>query len=191
LWGFSPAINCFANVDNIDVEDDSKEINVLLSETGGDARHLLKSITDILPLKHNRTKPINFYIHEKQKENLGRLILFLTLVCETGISMRERMEMYLDLFGNCLIRDKTSSYLEGITHELIQLVTEHEKCTSMLKPIFDFSTLKFKERDELEDVLSGYLLAHKYDIESLRDQRMRAHFKERYDHRRNLVDWNY
>lgn len=164
LWGFTPAINCFANVDNVNVEDDT-EINILLSETGGDARHLLKSITDILPLKKNRSQPINFYIHERQKENLGRLILFLTIVCETGISMRERMEIFLDIFGNCLIRDKTSTYLESITHELIQLVTEHEKCTSMLKGIFDFSTLKFKERDQLEDVLSGYLLAHKYDIE--------------------------
>jgi dynein assembly factor 3 len=25
----------------------------------------------------------------------------------------------------------------------------------------------------------------------LRDQRLRAHFAERYDHRRNLVDWDY
>ena len=29
------------------------------------------------------------------------------------------MEMYLDLYGNCLIRDKTASYLEEITKELI------------------------------------------------------------------------
>lgn len=50
LWGYSPAINCFANVDNVDVKED-KEINILMSETGGDARHVLKSITDILPLK--------------------------------------------------------------------------------------------------------------------------------------------
>jgi dynein assembly factor 3, axonemal len=115
----------------------------------------------------------------------------MTLICETGISMRERMEMFLDLYGNVLIRDKTSTYLEGIVHELIQLVTEHEKCTSVLRSIFNFDTLKFKERDELEDIISGYLLCHKYDIECLRDQRLRAHFKERYDHRRNIVDWDY
>ena len=27
-----------------------KEINILISETGGDARHLMKSFSDILPI---------------------------------------------------------------------------------------------------------------------------------------------
>lgn len=51
LWGFTPAINFFKSVENADPETSDKEINVLLSETGGDARHILKSISDILPLK--------------------------------------------------------------------------------------------------------------------------------------------
>ena len=49
-WGFTPGVNVFANCDNIDVNSD-KEINILMSETGGDIRHVLKSVTDILPLK--------------------------------------------------------------------------------------------------------------------------------------------
>mgnify|MGYP002631806351 CR=1 FL=1 len=118
LHGLTPAINCFANCDNVNVNDD-KEINILMSNTGGDIRHVLKSMTDILPLKKNREAPINIYYHENNKENLGRLCLFLTLFCETGISIRERMEMFLDLFGNTLIRDKTQSYLTEITKELI------------------------------------------------------------------------
>lgn len=101
------------------------------------------------------------------------------------------MEIYLDLFGNCLIRDKTSQYLEEVTRELIQLVTEDDKCTSVIKDLINFETLKFKERDEMEDVFSSYLNAHKFDIEKLRDTRLRAHFKARYDFRRNLVDWDY
>ena len=51
LWGFTPAINCFKGVDNADPETTDKEINILMSETGGDARHILKSLADILPLK--------------------------------------------------------------------------------------------------------------------------------------------
>jgi hypothetical protein len=35
----------------------------------------------------------------------------MTLFCETGISERERMEMFLDLYGNSLIREKTAEYL--------------------------------------------------------------------------------
>ena len=100
--------------------------------------------------------------------------------------------MYLDLFANSLIREKTSQYLEEITRELIALVTEDEKkCKSVLKEVINFETLKFKDRDDIEEIFSSYLTAHKFDIETLRDHRMRGHFKERYDHRFNLVDWDY
>ena len=46
--------------------------------------------------------------------------------------------MFLDLYGNSLIRDKTSNYLEGIVKELIQLVTEDDRCKSAIKSIVDF-----------------------------------------------------
>ena len=120
-------------------------------------------------MKKRRENPINFYIHEKQKENLARTVLFLTLICETGIAQRERMELFLDLYGNCLLRDKTAQYLQGIARELIQLVTEDDKCPSVLKDLINFETMKFKERDELEDIFSSYLNVHKFDIEKLRD----------------------
>lgn len=70
-------------------------------------------------------------------------------------------------------------------------MTEDEKCTSVIKDLISFESLKFKERDELEDIFSSYLQCHSYDIEKLRDHRLRGHLKERYDHRRNLVDWDY
>jgi len=105
--------------------------------------------------------------------------------------MRERMEIFLDLYGNTLIRDKTASYLEEVAKELIQLVTEDVKCKSVIKDMIDFSTLKFKDRDDIEDIFSSYLACHKFDIESLRDHRLRGHFQERYEHRKNLVDWDF
>jgi dynein assembly factor 3, axonemal len=95
--------------------------------------------------------------------------LFLTLVCETGISQRERMEIFLDIMGNALLRDKSAEYLENVTKELIQLITEDDKCTSMIKELVNFETLKFKERDEIEDIFSSYYKAHPFDIEQLRD----------------------
>ena len=107
FWGSTPAINVFEGCDHVDPSADGSEINILMSETGGDARHILKTVCDILPMQKERTHPINIYFHEKNKENLARIVLFMTLFCETGISERERMEMYLDLFANSLIRDKT------------------------------------------------------------------------------------
>ena len=128
-----------------------------MSETGGDIRHLLKSVSDILPLAQDRQMTIHIYYHERAKENLARLALFLTLICETGISMRERMEIFLDLYGNTLIRDKTASYLEECAKELIQLVTEDVKGKSVISDLVDFSTLKFRDRDDIEDIFSSYM----------------------------------
>jgi hypothetical protein len=54
LWGYTPAINVFCSVENIDIQKDDKEINILISETGGDARHIMKSLCDILPIENQR-----------------------------------------------------------------------------------------------------------------------------------------
>ena len=68
-----------------------------------------------------------------------------------------------------MLRDKSAAYLESISKELIQLVTEDDKCTSILKDIVDFSGLRFKDRDDMEEILSSYLKKHPFDIEKLRD----------------------
>ena len=97
----------------------------------------------------------------------------------------------MDLYGNTLLRDKTDSYLQGLTNELIQLVTEDERCQSVLRSIVHFDSLKFKERDQLEDVISSYYNIHPFDIEKLRDERLRHLFATRYDVRKNVCDWDY
>jgi dynein assembly factor 3 len=101
------------------------------------------------------------------------------------------MELFMDLYSNVIIRDKTDAYLQGILNELIQLVTDDSRCTSVLKQIVHFDALRFKERDELEDVISSYYNTHPFDIEKQFDQRIRYHLKERYDHRNNMFDWDY
>lgn len=79
------------------------------------------------------------------------------------------MELFMDLYSNVIIRDKTDSYLQGILNELIQLVTDDQRCTSVLKQIVHFDALRFKERDELEDVISSYYNTHPFDIEKQYD----------------------
>jgi dynein assembly factor 3, axonemal len=122
---------------------------------------------------------------------LARSLLFLTLICETSLSKRERMELFMDLYANCMIRDKTDAYLQGVLNELIQLVTEDERCTSVLKKMVKFDQLKFKDRDEIEDIFSSWYSNHPFDVEKLRDDRLRGHFKDRYDARKNICDWDF
>ena len=119
FYGLTPCINWFEQ-SGIDFKnEDDRDINVLLSECA-DIRHILKSLADVLPLPNGpRQHSLNIYLHEKQFENLARALLFLTLVCETSLAKRERMELFMDLWGNCKIRDKTDAYLQGVVNELI------------------------------------------------------------------------
>jgi hypothetical protein len=57
--------------------------------------------------------------------------------------------------------------------------------------MINFETLKFKERDEMEDIFSSYLKKHNFDMEHHRDNRMRALYGKQYDHRSGGVDWDY
>ncbi len=70
-------------------------------------------------------------------------------------------------------------------------MTEDTRCSNVLKEMVTFDDLKFKERDDMEDVISSYLDSHPFDIEKARDNRLRALFKERYDFRKNLCDWDF
>jgi dynein assembly factor 3, axonemal len=81
FWGFSPSIDFLVNTD-LDLAKDDRDINVLISECS-DIRHILKTLADNLPLPNKREHTLNIYIHEKNRENLCRAILFLTLLCET------------------------------------------------------------------------------------------------------------
>ena len=117
--------------------------------------------------------------------------MLLTVMSETNLSYRERSELFLDLYGNISIRDKSAEYLDQITIELSRLITEHRKNSSPLTDLIDFDNLKYKERDELEETIKAWHSKHEFDIEDLRDQRLRYHFKERYDARKNLVDWDF
>jgi dynein assembly factor 3 len=70
-------------------------------------------------------------------------------------------------------------------------VTEDDRCSSALKTLVNFDSLRFKERDGVEEVISSWYSCHQFDIEKSWDQRLRYHYKDRYDVRKNMVDWDF
>jgi dynein assembly factor 3 len=122
---------------------------------------------------------------------LCRILLQLAILNETEFTSRERMELFFDIYANCLIRQKSQNYIDYMIRELTRLVTQDKRCKTAIGKIIDLSLLKFKERDELEEVLKSWNSQVPFDIEKYRDQRLRYHYKERYDYRLNLVDWDY
>lgn len=167
-------------------EISSPDLNILISGSG-DIRHLLKTLSEYSTSDVDLN--LHFYIQETSKEIIARDMLLLYLINEIQMPVRERVELFLDIYGNGLMRDRTAEYVDLRARELIKIVTD--TASSELSRILDMSDLKFKDRDDLEEIFKSWTLNAPFDIASLRDQRLRYHYKERYDVRTNLIDWDY
>lgn len=134
-------------------------------------------------------RPLHFLLHDSAVETTARHVLFLYLLTDQDMTMRERSEVFLGLYGDTLVREKDETYLDGCVAELLDIVSGQSD--HPVTKLIDFGTLKYKERDELSDVIVGWAKKHPFDIETLRDQRLRGYYRTRYDYRINLMDWDY
>ena len=57
--------------------------------------------------------------------------------------------------------------------------------------MLDLTHLKYKDIDEIVNILQSYSGKVDFKMEDIRDKRLRRHYKERYDYRVNLIDWDY
>ena len=187
-YGYSPAINVLESPPEL-LREDTGDVHVLLSETF-DTRHLLKTLADSLHAGFAREHAVHFHVHERHAELLCRALLQLTIATDTQLTIRERMELFLDLYGNVMVREKAAQYLHEAEHELTTLITDDPKTSSVLAPLLHLD-MKFKVRDEMEEVFASWKAKAAFDIEKHRDQRLRYSLKERYDARKNVVDWDF
>ena len=130
---------------------------------------------------------IHFFILESPIETLGRDITLLELFLDFEIPIRQRANLFLEVYGNSKVQDRASRYIERLGNKLRSLVT---KGVSTLNTV-DLSYLKYREKDELETVFKNYSRSTVFDTEQLRNQRMRGYYTDRYDNRRALYDWDW
>jgi dynein assembly factor 3 len=107
-WGFSPALDLAAVAP-------TPECSNILVVGSGDLRHVLMTLA-------NSTKPLHFYVAESSLELLARHMLFLTLASEPldQLGLQERSELFLELYGNTLVRHQTSQWLSEKANQLIR-----------------------------------------------------------------------
>ncbi|XP_033751780.1 dynein assembly factor 3, axonemal-like [Pecten maximus] len=195
-WGFSPALD-LQDTDlisalkelRLDSDDGPEELRILLVGAG-DMRHLL---TTIARSYRHRKRKLHFYIIENNLELYARDMLFMTIALETQkrMGLQEKTELFLELFGNILVRKQTSEYLEKMSTEFIKMVTDFDYLEKKL-PIFDLSQLKYKERDFLESIFKFWRHPDTkfFDAEKVWDLRLRQLMGNRYDNRLNIFDWD-
>ena len=187
LWGLSPAMDLLQLVPSAvaDDLDAGATISILVAQPG-DIRHLLCSIS------RRRRRPdvgaLHFYLIEQPAEVLARHLLLLQIATDWELPIRQRANLFLEAFGNSLLQERTEAYVAALGRELVELACNGQ---GGLEEIVDLSLIKYRDRDALVDTFHSWAPSNPFDVEDLRDHRLRAHYGQRYDHRTNLGDWDY
>lgn len=161
-------------------------INILLVGPG-DIRHILATIARRRRRRTGKNSAhlqiIHFYLMEAQIEVLARNILLLEIVNDYEMPIRQRATVLLEVFGNVRVQDRTSRYVELLGHQLRSLVTAG---TGRLEDLLDLGLLRYREKDQLEETFKNYSRITSFDVENLRDHRLRGK-SQKYDHLRNYA----
>lgn len=122
FWGFTPSLDLQSvRAAGAGAAADGSPINILVCG-GGDIRHLLRTVS--AHRRHNR--PIKLHVLERKTEHIARQLLLWHIVLDESMHLREREQLFLEVFGNCYLRNKSADYVDGLVDELRGLVTAGE-----------------------------------------------------------------
>ncbi|GAB5358363.1 hypothetical protein AAMO2058_000451100 [Amorphochlora amoebiformis] len=184
MWGYSPAFDLtkYLSCDS----KDGKESNVLLAGPG-DIRHVLETLR-ARQTKQNHEK-IVVYIWEESLECMARHIILTRILLNRQESIQTRTQTFLESYGNVLVHKKTAELIAEIANQIYKEMAEDAE---FIKPFFDLTCLKFRERDGIEDIFK-FSRAKKpqFDSRYLWDNRCRHYLGSRYNSAANVIDWDY
>ncbi|XP_049757505.1 dynein axonemal assembly factor 3 isoform X1 [Elephas maximus indicus] len=196
-WGLSPALDLQAESPPVDPDSQAEterripDLDVLLLGSV-DGRHLLRTLA-----RASRWPPrnFNFYVLENNLEAVARHMLVFSLAFEEPekMGLQERSEIFLEVWGNALLRPPVAAFVRSQAERLAHLVPEPDRLAEQL-PWLSLGALKFRERDALEAVFRFWAGGEKgpeaFPISRLWDLRVRHYLGSRYDARRGVSDWD-
>lgn len=190
FWGFSEAIDLYEEYAKYvkNSEDESTEVNILLFGSS-DPRHIIKSIAR----SYTHKVKVHFFVLEGCPALIARQMILLSIALEGAdvLTLPTRTHLFMDIYGNSLIRSTSFGYINSKAKHFIKCVTDLD-FNEQMQPIFDFSYLKFIERDFLENVFSFWREngTKQFDISKCWMERIRQSLKERFDSRQGIYDWH-
>lgn len=183
-YDHSPAIDCLS-----DLKAENKDLTILVLHPG-DIRHFFS--TFFHSAKKEPVPNFKFVFAMEEPLQIIRAYLLLSVALDEELKVSERVETFLDLFWNTYIAAPTLRICEG---KLKGLEDALEKDGN---GFISFAKMKYKEKDDIFEsvqLLKKLIRSKELSFESLdvkyRENRTRALFKERYDHRKNLIDADY
>ncbi|XP_045059870.2 dynein axonemal assembly factor 3 isoform X2 [Desmodus rotundus] len=205
-WGLSPALDLQAESPPIapdsqaNTEHGTPELDVLLLGSV-DGRHLLRTLAGATL---GPRRKFHFYVLENNLEAVARHMLFFSLALEDPekMGLQERSEVFLEVWGNALLRPSVAAFVRAQAERLAHLVPEPDRLMEQL-PWLSLGALKvpppglcqwFRERDALEAVFRFWAGGEKgpetFPMSRLWDMRLRHYLGSRYDARRGVSDWD-
>ena len=190
-WGFSATFDfveaiCKVRSNNIAAQS---KIRLLLLHPG-DIRHIMCTISRIhRHFPNPSTRPeIEIYILEHPIELLARDLLLLELLFDFEVPIRQRANIFLEIYGNLKVQRRTNNYIDQLGKRLEALLA---KGSGVLENLVDFSMLNYRDRDELEKAVKAFDRSTVFDMDNYFDHRKRGLYEDRYDSRKAIFDWDY
>ena len=198
FWGYSSALDLLpsSRCGVVEVGDDGGDVGKevwTLQACAGDCRHVLRTLSSLFEdgSCHEGTV-VGFTIYEKEVELLARQMLLLLVILDTEVDLKERVELFLEVHGNLELTEKAEAAVDAYARRLEDWITSLKPSDSAaLLRYFDVSDLKYQEKDELLRVFKSWRKTKQVNAQALWDYRVRKFYGERYDFRKNLIDWDY
>lgn len=183
MWGISPASNLLG--DSILVEEEGSKstdtINILLL-CPSDPRSIIKTIAKASVKASRQKMPmLNFFVFEEVHEVLARHFLLLSILLDQAVPMRQRAVIFLEVFGNLMIQDKTALHIEEKGKCLAQMVLVGCDERVLGGEIFNLSLLKQRDLDELGSIFEFWTTSGEHNLKDKRDRILRSFYGARYD----------
>lgn len=185
-WGYSPALDLCEDYLKYICEN-KNELNILLFGNC-DSRHILKTIAK--SYKHNIK--INFYCLDEFIESISRNMLLMLIAFERSqcISLKNKTQLFMDIYGNTLIRPFSYNYLLSKSKILIKIITNINYLNEII-PIFNINYLKYRQRDIIIEQLTFWSnQQEKFDIQKYWNNAIKKYLNKRYDVRNGIFDWD-
>ncbi|KAH8304135.1 hypothetical protein KR059_001313, partial [Drosophila kikkawai] len=171
-------------------DDGLSTLNILICG-GADPRHVIKTLAK--RYAHGVQPKLNIYVLDGCAEIIARNMLLLGIALEDpeSFSLVSKAHLFMDLYGNAVIRPTSHHYMAAKGRTLLQIVTDNDKL-QRLAPMLNIDGLKYKERDGLEMAFSFWQPQpwYVYEVTNYWEQRSRALLGSRYDHRNGAFDWD-
>ncbi|KAG1656426.1 hypothetical protein FOA52_009641 [Chlamydomonas sp. UWO 241] len=203
FWGISPPVDMGALATRQGSGLGKEEPMRLLQVAPCDARHTLTTVCRASRTADAHTGPLHLTVWEEEPEGLARHLLLVAVMLDSSLPEGDRVQTLLELHGNALLRERTAQYLDGLARAMESMLVglfsgaEPQEAAggypglAALASCLDLSLLKFAERDAITDVFHGWRKSEAYDMVQAWDARGRKWYGDRYDFRRNMIDWDY